>query len=246
VGLVGDGVQNPQAHVAHPLQGVQETSVGVATGNDGGHGQGAEQQLLYGTTLVPKFWHEIRDSPDPTQYSIIQDVHRIDAASGAPHGLSRRRRSVLVFSAIYHFRYPNSVVCSNSNGASDVIGLGLDLGLSLGTAFPDTADRSFAQSHLGGMGLASLQEQGQCQAEDKMGAAETMLASSSTATPTPPIPSFDQAMEGILDVNIDDLIFSDDFMMSTANATATQNVTADAVTSPTQFFTEDFASYFPQ
>ncbi|OJA17332.1 hypothetical protein AZE42_05915 [Rhizopogon vesiculosus] len=64
--------------------------------------------LLYSTTLVPKFWETLCKSPDPTVYTIIQDVYR--APDPAP--LARypsRPRPVLIFSAIYHFRYPVSV-----------------------------------------------------------------------------------------------------------------------------------------
>ncbi|KAG1895677.1 uncharacterized protein F5891DRAFT_1114881 [Suillus fuscotomentosus] len=59
--------------------------------------------LLYSTTLVPKFWEILCRSPDPTMYTIIQDVYRRDPA---PLGRSSGRpRPVLIFSAEYHFRY---------------------------------------------------------------------------------------------------------------------------------------------
>ncbi|KAG2047956.1 hypothetical protein BDR06DRAFT_963350 [Suillus hirtellus] len=60
--------------------------------------------LLYSTTLVPKFWEILCRSPDPTMYTIIQDVYCRDPA---PLGRSSGRpRPVLIFSAEYHFRYP--------------------------------------------------------------------------------------------------------------------------------------------
>ncbi|KAG2139620.1 uncharacterized protein EDB93DRAFT_1163333 [Suillus bovinus] len=60
--------------------------------------------LLYSTTLVPKFWEILCRSPDPTMYTIIQDVYRRDSTLlGSSLG---RPRSVLIFSARYHFRYP--------------------------------------------------------------------------------------------------------------------------------------------
>lgn len=59
--------------------------------------------LLYSTALVPKFWEILCKSPDPTMYTIIQDVYHRDPA---PLGRSLDRpRSVLIFSAKYHFRY---------------------------------------------------------------------------------------------------------------------------------------------
>ncbi|KAG1735651.1 hypothetical protein EDD22DRAFT_924632 [Suillus occidentalis] len=59
--------------------------------------------LLYSTALVPKYWDILCKSPDPTMYTIIQDVYRRDPA---PLGrFSGRPRSVLIFSAKYHFRY---------------------------------------------------------------------------------------------------------------------------------------------
>lgn len=59
--------------------------------------------LLYSTALVPKYWDILCKSPDPTMYTIIQDVYRRDPA---PPGRSLGRpRSVLIFSAEYHFRY---------------------------------------------------------------------------------------------------------------------------------------------
>ncbi|KAG5641223.1 hypothetical protein DXG03_005698 [Asterophora parasitica] len=51
--------------------------------------------LLYSTVLVPGFWQEIAQSPDPTQYTIVQDVIK----SG--HVPS------VVFSAMYKFSYPS-------------------------------------------------------------------------------------------------------------------------------------------
>ncbi|KAG2122431.1 hypothetical protein BD769DRAFT_972879 [Suillus cothurnatus] len=58
--------------------------------------------LLYSTALVPKFWEVLCKSPDPTMYTIIQDVYRQDPA---PFGRSSGRpRPVLIFSAKYHFR----------------------------------------------------------------------------------------------------------------------------------------------
>ncbi|KAG1842768.1 hypothetical protein DFJ58DRAFT_52215 [Suillus subalutaceus] len=59
--------------------------------------------LLYSTALVPKFWEILCKSPDPTMYTIIQDVYHRDPA---PLGRSSGRpRPVLIFSAKYHFQY---------------------------------------------------------------------------------------------------------------------------------------------
>lgn len=62
--------------------------------------------LLYGTPLVPKYWETLCKSPDPTVYTIIQDVYR--APDPPASTASGRPRPVLIFSAIYHFRYPAS------------------------------------------------------------------------------------------------------------------------------------------
>ncbi|KAG2124619.1 hypothetical protein DEU56DRAFT_893061 [Suillus clintonianus] len=61
--------------------------------------------LLYSTALVPKYWEILCKSPDPTIYTIIQDVYH-----PAPLGSSSGRpRPILIFSAEYHFRYSVSV-----------------------------------------------------------------------------------------------------------------------------------------
>ncbi|KAG1900494.1 uncharacterized protein F5891DRAFT_294658 [Suillus fuscotomentosus] len=61
--------------------------------------------LLYGTALVPRYWELLCKSPDPTIYTILHDVYRpTDPAPCLPRCLGRRR-PVLIFSAIYHFRY---------------------------------------------------------------------------------------------------------------------------------------------
>ncbi|KAJ7141755.1 hypothetical protein C8R43DRAFT_587617 [Mycena crocata] len=49
--------------------------------------------FVYSTSLVPKYWKTILDSPDPTRFTIFQDVVREDT-------------SALVFSATYKFSYP--------------------------------------------------------------------------------------------------------------------------------------------
>lgn len=64
--------------------------------------------LLYSTALVPRYWETLCRSPDPTVYTIIQDVYRTPA-TGAPTRSSGRPRPVPIFSATYHFRYPVSV-----------------------------------------------------------------------------------------------------------------------------------------
>ncbi|KAG1762335.1 hypothetical protein EDD22DRAFT_581650 [Suillus occidentalis] len=71
-------------------------------------GSSADGPLLYGTPLVPKYWETLCKSPDPTVYTIIQDVYRAPDLP-ASTGSSGRPRPVLIFSAIYHFRYPASV-----------------------------------------------------------------------------------------------------------------------------------------
>ncbi|KAG2064305.1 hypothetical protein BDR04DRAFT_1110309 [Suillus decipiens] len=64
--------------------------------------------LLYSTALIPKFWETLCKSPDPTVYTIIQDVYRtLDPE--APARSSGRSHPVIIFSATYHFRYSVSV-----------------------------------------------------------------------------------------------------------------------------------------
>ncbi|KAG5653123.1 hypothetical protein H0H81_002190 [Sphagnurus paluster] len=55
-----------------------------------------DDALLYSTTLVPGFWKKIGDSPDPTQYTINQDV--IQSTQNVPS---------IIFSAVYKFTYPS-------------------------------------------------------------------------------------------------------------------------------------------
>ncbi|KAJ6449702.1 hypothetical protein C8R47DRAFT_1073571 [Mycena vitilis] len=49
--------------------------------------------FLYHTTLIPKYWHRILDSPDPTRYTISQEVLKEDDSS-------------LLFAATFKFCYP--------------------------------------------------------------------------------------------------------------------------------------------
>ncbi|KAJ6536358.1 hypothetical protein B0H19DRAFT_1240982 [Mycena capillaripes] len=50
--------------------------------------------FLYSTTLVPEYWKLISESPDPTRFTIYQEVVRDD-------------NSAVVFSATYKFSYPS-------------------------------------------------------------------------------------------------------------------------------------------
>ncbi|KAG0707091.1 hypothetical protein DFH29DRAFT_797357 [Suillus ampliporus] len=74
--------------------------------------------LLYSTALVPKYWEILCKSPDPTMYSIIQEVYRApDPPAASPARSSGRPRPVLIFSATYHFRYPVPVCTPPSSVA---------------------------------------------------------------------------------------------------------------------------------
>ncbi|KAG2156737.1 uncharacterized protein EDB93DRAFT_1200595 [Suillus bovinus] len=77
-------------------------------------GSSGDVPLLYSTPLVPKYWETLCKSPDPTVYTIIQDVYRIMDPE-APARSSSRPRPVPVFSATYHFRYPVSVHASTAS-----------------------------------------------------------------------------------------------------------------------------------
>lgn len=70
-------------------------------------GSSGNGPLLYSTPLVPKYWETLCKSPDPTVYTIIQDVYRAPDLP-TPTRYSDRPRPVLIFSAIYHFRYSAS------------------------------------------------------------------------------------------------------------------------------------------
>ncbi|KAH7929559.1 hypothetical protein BV22DRAFT_1029416 [Leucogyrophana mollusca] len=67
----------------------------------------SDSSLLYSTTLVPKFWETLCNSSDPTVYTIMQDVYRIAEPTSFAEP-SHRPRPLLMFSAVYHFRYPSA------------------------------------------------------------------------------------------------------------------------------------------
>ncbi|KAG2067920.1 hypothetical protein BDR04DRAFT_1057430 [Suillus decipiens] len=80
-------------------------------------GSSGDGPLLYSTGLVPKYWETLCRSPDPTVYTIIQDVYRApDPATSTRY--SGRPRPVIIFSAIYHLRYPASVRLPQSSMSS--------------------------------------------------------------------------------------------------------------------------------
>lgn len=53
-----------------------------------------DNALLYSTTMVPGFWQTIAKSPDPTQYTIVQEVVKDGPSS-----------PITMFSAVYKFTY---------------------------------------------------------------------------------------------------------------------------------------------
>ncbi|KAJ7737100.1 hypothetical protein B0H16DRAFT_108442 [Mycena metata] len=62
--------------------------------NDGTEAAG----ILYSTDLVPKYWRIILDSPDPTRFTIFQEV-------------VKEENSAILFSATYKFSYPPANPC---------------------------------------------------------------------------------------------------------------------------------------
>ncbi|KAJ7025511.1 hypothetical protein C8F04DRAFT_1128250 [Mycena alexandri] len=56
--------------------------------------------FLYSTGLVPKYWKVILDSPDPTRFTIFQEV-------------VKEENSAILFSATYKFSYPPANSCSS-------------------------------------------------------------------------------------------------------------------------------------
>ncbi|KAG1823530.1 uncharacterized protein BJ212DRAFT_1574193 [Suillus subaureus] len=76
-------------------------------------GSSGDGPLLYSTALVPKYWETLCKSPDPTVYTIIQDVYRT-LDPGIPARSSGRPRPVPIFSATYHFRYSVAPISSMS------------------------------------------------------------------------------------------------------------------------------------
>ncbi|KAG1736116.1 uncharacterized protein EDB91DRAFT_537786 [Suillus paluster] len=71
-------------------------------------GSSGDGLLLHTTTLVPKYWETLCKSPDPTVYTIIQDVYSAPDSETSTRS-SGRPHLVPIFSATYHFRYPVSV-----------------------------------------------------------------------------------------------------------------------------------------
>ncbi|KAJ7173177.1 hypothetical protein C8R46DRAFT_1082157 [Mycena filopes] len=55
--------------------------------------------FLYSTSLVPKYWKVILDSPDPTRFTIFQEV-------------LREEDNTILFSATYKFSYPSTHLSS--------------------------------------------------------------------------------------------------------------------------------------
>jgi hypothetical protein len=55
--------------------------------------RGEEGGFLYSTTLVPQFWHIIRDAADPTQFTIVQDIREVEAPSA------------VIYSSEYYFKF---------------------------------------------------------------------------------------------------------------------------------------------
>ncbi|KAJ7243535.1 hypothetical protein C8J57DRAFT_1556818, partial [Mycena rebaudengoi] len=53
-----------------------------------------ESGFLYSTTVVPEYWKIISESPDPTRFTIFQEV-------------VNDKNSAIIFSATYNFRYPS-------------------------------------------------------------------------------------------------------------------------------------------
>ncbi|KAG2122329.1 hypothetical protein DEU56DRAFT_864478 [Suillus clintonianus] len=77
-------------------------------------GSSGDGPLLYSTALVPKYWETLCKSPDPTVYTIIQDVYRAPDPATPTRSLGRPR-PVLIFSATYHLRYPAPVRAPQSS-----------------------------------------------------------------------------------------------------------------------------------
>ncbi|KAJ7217594.1 hypothetical protein C8J57DRAFT_1016058, partial [Mycena rebaudengoi] len=53
-----------------------------------------ESGFLYSTAVVPEYWKIISESPDPTRFTIFQEV-------------VNDKNSAIIFSATYNFRYPS-------------------------------------------------------------------------------------------------------------------------------------------
>ncbi|KAF7289747.1 TEA domain-containing protein [Mycena indigotica] len=56
--------------------------------------------VVYSASLVPDYWRTITESPDPTRFTIYQEVRKDDEAS------------TLIFSATYKFAYPDPTTVS--------------------------------------------------------------------------------------------------------------------------------------
>ncbi|KAK0446971.1 uncharacterized protein EV420DRAFT_883817 [Desarmillaria tabescens] len=68
---------------------------------------GTDGALFYTTPLVPGYWKTISESPDPTKYTICQDIVETPHPSGT------------LYSAIYKFSYPAGYPASDPQLLSD-------------------------------------------------------------------------------------------------------------------------------
>ncbi|KAI9573174.1 hypothetical protein HD554DRAFT_2059548 [Boletus coccyginus] len=159
-----------------------------------------DQPVLYNTALVPKYWGVLCKAPDPTLYTIVQDVYR--APDPVPNqDYTRRPRPVRIFSAIYHFQYCSSAGSGSSYGQplTNVS----SSGSSVTSAFGDQALPGFMQMNPTRAASSSMPP------------SHTVPASEGLRTPS----EVDQNLFGspfMLDVNFEQFVF-DDFVASMDN-----------------------------
>ncbi|KAJ7208836.1 hypothetical protein GGX14DRAFT_632681 [Mycena pura] len=90
---------------------------------------------LYRTALVPAYWRTISESPDPTRFTINQEVVKDDASS-------------LIFSATYKFAYPDSRHSSAGFPHSlDTLGTRTDMNALISAASIDAAGDAHADRY---------------------------------------------------------------------------------------------------
>ncbi|KAG6849607.1 hypothetical protein H0H93_006964 [Arthromyces matolae] len=104
--FVGPSAVSAQSSFTVFAEGVTVFSESMPLTATGPAPERVDGALLYSTPIVPGFWSKIAESPDPTRFTIVQDV--ISTSSDAQS---------VIFSAMFKFTYPSqtpAIYTSNS------------------------------------------------------------------------------------------------------------------------------------